>query len=119
MSPLNFHINVHTLSIIKKDLTDSKVAPKYKKDEPLFKYQSRIYNVQRNSDISHRGMTMIWKNKPFLPLNVIKGKISTCGSKGILRHYHSCSDPKLGPGIFTTRIIPFSFHACTTILSVS
>ena len=40
------------------------------------------------------------EKKLFPSLNVIDGKLSPDGSKGILRHYHSRSDPKLGPGIF-------------------
>ena len=85
----------------------------------LFKYQSRIYTVQRNSDVNHRGMKIIWNNKLFLSLNVINGKASPYGSKGILRHYHYWSDPKFGLGIFSIIIILCSFHACTIILSIS
>ena len=33
--------------------------------ESLLKYQSRIYNVQRNSDVNPRGMKIIWNNKLF------------------------------------------------------
>ena len=33
-----------------------------KNRESLFKYQSRIYNFQRNPGVNHRGMKMIWKN---------------------------------------------------------
>ena len=92
---------------------------KMKKRESLFKYQSRIYNVQRNSDVIHRAIKMTFKNKLFPSLNVIKGKILPNGSKGILRHYHYRSDPKLGPGIVAVRKIPCSCHACTYILSLS
>ena len=64
-------------------------------------------------------MKMIWNNKPFPSLNVINGKTYPYGSKGILRHYHYPSDPKLGPGIFVIRKIPCSFHTCKTTLSIS
>ena len=83
------------------------------KRKSQFKYQPRIYNVQRNSDVDHRGMKMICNNKLFPSLNVINGKIFPYASKGILRHYHNRSDPKLGLGIVAIRIIPCSFHACT------
>ena len=83
-----------------------------------FKYQSLIYNVQRNSDVNHRGMKMIWNNKIFPSLNVINGKTLPYAIKGILRHYHYRSDTKLGPGIFVIRRIPCSFHDCTNILSL-
>ena len=87
-----------------------------KKRESLFKYQSRIYNVQRKYDVNHRGMKMRWNNKPFLSLNIINGKSSPYGNKDNLRHYHYRSDQKLGPGIVVMRRIPFSCHYCTTIL---
>ena len=58
-------------------------------------------------------------NKRFPALNGIKGKISQNGRKGILRHYHYRSDPKLGPGIVSVGIIPFNWHACTTIIFLS
>ena len=45
--------------------------------------------------------------------------MSPCGRKGILRHHNYQSDPKLGPGIIWIIIIPWSCHACTTILSLS
>ena len=62
---------------------------------------------------------MIWNNKIFISLNVIKGKILPYGSKGILRLYHYRSYPKFGPGIVAITKIPCSFHACITILSLS
>ena len=40
-------------------------------------------------------------------------------SKEILRHNHYRSDKKLGPGIVAIRRIPYSCHACKTILSLS
>ena len=40
-------------------------------------------------------------------------------SKGILRHYHHWSDPKLGLGIVAIIRIPCICHACTDILSIS
>ena len=64
-------------------------------------------------------MEIIWNNTLFPSLNVIYGKTSPYGSKGILRYYHYRSNPKLGSGIVAIRIIPFNCHACTTILSLS
>ena len=84
-----------------------------------FKYKSCIYNVQKNSDVDQRGIKMIWNNKLFSSLNVINGKTQPYISKGFLRNYHYWSDPKLVPVIFSIRRIPFSFHACTAILSRS
>ena len=55
----------------------------------------------------------------FPELNVINGKPSPYGSKGILRYYYYWSDPKLVPGIIAIIIIPFSCHAWKTILSLS
>ena len=40
-------------------------------------------------------------------------------SKGILRHYHYRSDPKLGPGIVAIRRIKCICHDCTAILPLS
>ena len=62
---------------------------------------------------------MIWNNKLFPSLNVINGKLSTDGIKGILRDYHCLSYPKLGPGIVTIKINTCSCYSCTTILSLS
>ena len=76
-----------------------KGSTKIQKRQSQFKYKSRIYNVQMNSDVNHRGMKIRWNNKLFPLLNVINGKILPYASKGILRHYHYQSDPKLGPGI--------------------
>ena len=89
-----------------------------KKRESLFKYQSRIYNVQRKSVVDHRGMKMIWNNKLFPSLNAINGKKSPYSSKGILRHYHYRSDLKLGTVIVAIRRTLCSCHACTAILSI-
>ena len=62
---------------------------------------------------------MRWNKKLFPSLNVINGKSSPYGSKGVLRHDRSRLDPKLGMVVVGTRRITRSFHACTTILSVS
>ena len=62
---------------------------------------------------------MQWNNKMFPSLNDINGKPPPYGSKGILRHYHYRSDPKLGPGIFSIIRIPCNCHTCTTILYLS
>ena len=70
------------------------------------KVSQSFYNVQRNSDVDHRGIKMIWNNKLFTSLNVINGKTFPYASKGILRHYHYWSDPKLSPGIVAIRRIP-------------
>ena len=84
----------------------------------LFQHQSRIYGDKRDYDVNHRGMEMIWNNKLSPSLNLIKGKISPFISKGILRHCHYRSDPKLGAGIVEIRRTPCSSHACITILSL-
>ena len=60
-------------------------------------------------------MNVIWINKIFPSLNVIKGEILPYGSKEIPRHYHYRSDPELVPGVVAIRRIPCSCHACTTI----
>ena len=96
-----------------------KGSTKIKNRESLFKYQSLIYNVQRNSDVNHIGMNMICNNKPFPLLNVIMGKIFPYGRKGILRHNHYRSDTKLGSVIVAIIIIPCSWNARTTISSLS
>ena len=49
-------------------------------------------------------------------LNVIIGKTDTYGIKGVLRHNHYMSDPKLGQGVVDIRRIPCSINACTTQL---
>ena len=72
----------------------------------LRNHQSRIYNVQRNYGVNHIGMKMKWNNKRFTSLNVINGKSYTYG---VLRNYHYRSDPKLGLGIVSTRIIYILF----------
>ena len=87
--------------------------------EFLFKYQSCIYNVQKSSDVNHIDMKMRWNNKLFPSLNVIKGKISSYGSKGILRRCHYRSDPKLGSCIFSIKIMWCSCHTYTTLLYLS
>ena len=85
----------------------------------LLKYQSHIYNVERNYDVNHTGIKM-WCNKKLIPsLNFVDGKSYPYGSKGIIRHYHYWLDPKLDPGIVLIRIIPCSFHAFATVLSLS
>ena len=103
----------------KEILNGLKGSTKFQKIISQFKYQSLIYNVQRNSYANQRGMKMRRKDKLFPSLNVLNGKTLPYASKGILRNYHYQSDPKLGPGIVAIRIIPCSFHDCTTILSLS
>ena len=100
----------------KEGLNGLKCSTKIQKRESLFSYKSCIYNFQRKSDVNHKGIQMRWNNKTFPPLNVIRGEISPYGSKGIIRHYHYRSDPKIGPGIVTIRRITFIYHVCTTIL---
>ena len=57
-------------------------------------------------------------NNNFFPLlNVINGKPSPYGSKGILRHYHYRSYAKLSLGIVAIIRIPCGCHYFTTILS--
>ena len=55
----------------------------------------------------------------FSIIKFMNGKKSPDGSKFIIRHYHYWSDTKLDPGIFSMRRIPCSWHACTTIWSIS
>ena len=62
---------------------------------------------------------MIWNNKIFSSLNVNNWKTPPYAIKGILRHYHYWSDPKLGSGIVTTIRIPCICHDWTAILSLS
>ena len=49
----------------KERLNGLKGSAKNKNRESLFKNQSLIYNVQRNSDVNYRGMKMRWNNKMF------------------------------------------------------
>ena len=51
-------------------------------------------------------------------IKFINGKYSTYESKGIIRHYHYHSDPKLGPGIAVIRKVTCSCQDCTTIPSI-
>ena len=90
-----------------------------KNRESQFKYQSLVYNVQGKPDVDHIGIKMQWNKKLFLSLNVSNGKSSSYVSKDILRHYHHCSDPKLGPGIVVIRRIRCNCHACTKISYLS
>ena len=46
-------------------LNGLKSSTKIQKRESLFKYQSCLYNAQRDSDVNHRCMIIIWNNKPF------------------------------------------------------
>ena len=46
-----------------KRLNGVKGITKMKNRESIFKYQSRIYNVQMNSDVNHRGVKMRWNTK--------------------------------------------------------
>ena len=50
-----------------------------------------------NYNVNLKGMKMIWNNKTFPSFNVIHSKTSPYVSKGIRRHYHYQSDPKIGP----------------------
>ena len=72
----------------KEILNGLKGITKMKKRQSQFKYQPHILNVQRNSDVDHRGTKMICNNKLFPSLNVINVKTLPYASKGILRHYH-------------------------------
>ena len=69
-----------------------------------------------NNDVNNRGMKMGCNNELLSSLNVIIVKSSPYENKGILRHYHYWSDPKLGLGIVAIRIITFIFHSCMKIL---
>ena len=84
-------------------LNGIKVSTQTQRIVSIFKHQSRFYNVQSNKDVKHRGTKMRWNNKLFPSLNVINGKPTPYRRKGIIRHYHYRSDPKLGPGIVSIR----------------
>ena len=44
---------------------------KMKKRESQSKFDSRLYNIQINHDVNHRGLKLRRNNKLFPPLNVI------------------------------------------------
>ena len=56
--------------------------------------------------------------KLFTSLNVINRKPAPCKRKGVLRHHTHLSYTKPGPRIVATRITTYSWHACTTQLSL-
>ena len=58
-------------------------------------------------------------NISYPSLNVINGEIVQYVRKGMQRHYHYRSDPKLGLGIVVIRIFLCSCHACKNILSIT
>ena len=60
----------------KEIMNGPKGRTKMQKRQSQFKYQSRIYNDQSNSDVDHRGMKMRWNNKKCPSLNSINGKTS-------------------------------------------
>ena len=95
----------------KERLNIIKGSTKMQKRKSQFKYQPHILNVQRNSDVDHRGTKMRRNNKLLTSLNVINCKTLPYASKGILRHYHYRSDPKLVPSVFSIRSIPCSCYA--------
>ena len=66
----------------KERLNGLKSITKMQKIKSQFKYQSRIYNVQRNSGVNHRGMKIRCRNKLSPSIKVIKGKTSTYTSNG-------------------------------------
>ena len=65
-----------------------KGSTKMQHRESLFKYQSRLNNVQRNDDVNHIGIKLRWNNKIFPLLNVINRKSAPYVIKGVLRHYN-------------------------------
>ena len=94
-----------------------KVSTKIKNRESLVKYQYSYYNVKRNDNFKHRGMTLRRNNTLFPSLNVTNKK-DPYRSKGVLRHYHYRSYKKSGQGVVDTRIIPCIFQGCTTQLYI-
>ena len=103
----------------KERLNGLKGSTKMQTRQSRFKYQSRIYNVQRKYDVDHKGMKIIWNNKLFPSLNALNGKTFPYTRNVIIIHYHYWSGPKIGPGIFAIIIIPCICHSCTDILSIS
>ena len=51
-------------------------------------------------------------------MNVNNVKTGPYKSNDILRYYHYSSDPKLGPWVVDIKIFPWSYHDCTTQLSL-
>ena len=49
----------------KEGFNGLKCGTKIESRESLFKYQSHVYNIQRNSDVNYRGTKMWWNNKHF------------------------------------------------------
>ena len=100
-------------------LNGLKGITKMKNGESLFQYQSRFYNVQINYYVNHRGLKLRQNNKLFPSFNAVDRKSPPYGSKGVLRNSHYRSDPKLGPGIVSLRIIPCRCHYSITQLSLT
>ena len=81
---------------------DSKVTQKFKRENHYLNINN-VYTIFKGTLML---ITEVWKSSPY-------------GSKRILRNYHYRSDPRICLGIVSTRRIPCSCHACTTILSLS
>ena len=63
------------MSINNKEILNGlKGSKKMQEIQSQLKYQTSIYNVERNSDVDHRDMKMRWNNKLFPSLNVSNGK---------------------------------------------
>ena len=58
----------------KEGLNGIKGITQIKNRESLFKYQSRIYNAQRNSGVNHWGTKMRWNNNIFHRYMLLRAK---------------------------------------------
>ena len=63
--PINFVYQYIHMINNKSRLNGLKGSTKVQNRESAFKYQSGLYNVQRNSDVNHRGMKIRWNKKTF------------------------------------------------------
>ena len=61
---------------------------------------------------------MICNKKLFPQANVINRNAPAYGRNSVLRHYNSRDEPKVGQGVVSVKRIPYSYHYCTTQLSL-
>ena len=89
---------------------------KYRKRASKRKWTDREYHVQDNADAAHKDVKMYCDTNQFPALPFCGPHPKPRGSRGLIKHYHFCFDPKLGHGICVICRIPCACVACTSML---
>ena len=89
---------------------------KYRKRSSKRKWTDIEYHVHDNADVVHKDVKFYCNTNQCLALPFCGSHPKPHRAKGLIKHYHLHSDPKLVHGICAIRRIPCACVGCTSML---